>query len=265
MKVGLSCLVTPREWTLQELITHSQDAGYEALELIIADEGIVNLGSSPAELSAVADAIRGAGIEVASVCPAFRGAPKDLMTADDDVRRASIETVKRCVDIAAGLGADTVLLTLGSLPASLYYSEAYANALQAMHRLAPHAEQAGVNLAIEYVWNWFLLSPMEFARFCDECASPRIGFYFDPGNMTITGHAEHWARICGPYIQKVHMKDFRRNGAQWPPLLEGDVNFPAVMAELRKCGYDGALISEVGPDTAPLEATAAAIRQIMAM
>jgi hexulose-6-phosphate isomerase len=187
------------------------------------------------------------------------------MTNDDARRAASLDTVRRCVDVAAGLGVDTILLTLGSLPADLYYNEAYANALQSMHRLAPHAEARGVSLAIEYVWNWFLLSPMEFARFCDECASPRIGFYFDPGNMTIFGHAEHWARICGPYIQKVHMKDFRRNGAQWPPLLEGDVNFPAVMSELRKAGYAGPLISEVGPDTATLAETAQAIRQIMAM
>ncbi len=33
-----------------------------------------------------------------------------------------------------------------------------------MQRLAPYAEELDVNLAIEYVWNRFLLSPMEFAR-----------------------------------------------------------------------------------------------------
>lgn len=265
MKVGLSCLVTPREWTFDEMLERTKAAGYEALELIITDEGDITLHTSGSDLANLASRAADAGMALESLCPAFSTAPKDLMTNDDAVRSQSLDTVRRCLDVAQGLGIDTILLTLGSLPPGLYYHEAYANALQSMQRLAPYAEEVGVNLAIEYVWNRFLLSPMEFARFCDECASPRIGFYFDPGNMAIFGYPEHWVRICGRHLMKVHMKDFKREGAQWPPLLEGDVDFAAVMAELRKIGYDGALLSEVSPGIASLEETAQAIRKIMAM
>jgi hexulose-6-phosphate isomerase len=103
---------------------------------------------------------------------------------------------------------------------------------------------------------------MEFARFCDECASPKIGLFFDTGNMVIFGYPEHWVRICGKHLMKVHFKDFKRP-TEWTALLEGDVDFPAVMTELQKIGYDGALLSEVAPSIAPLEDTANAIRKIM--
>lgn len=265
MNVGISCLVTPRDWSYEQTLQNTKAAGYESLELIIRDEGEITLDTPDSELAALARRAGEVGMQIASVCPAFRNAPKDVMTNDADVRAQSLETIRQCIRVAKGLGTDTMLLTLGALTPDLYYNEAYANALQALQKLAPAAEEAGVNVAIEYVWNKFLLSPMEFARFCDEVGSPRVGFYFDPGNMAIFGFPEHWVRICGRHVMKVHMKDFKRQGAQWPPLLGGDVDFPRVMAELRKIGYDGALLSEVGPSIAPLEVTAESIRKIMRM
>ncbi len=265
MKVGLSAIITPPEWTFDQLIREAQANGYEALEVCLASEGELSLQTSEKELQAMASRASAAGIELASVCAQVRQHPKDIMTNDRQIWEASLDTIRRCVDATAALGVDTMLLTLGALHDDLYYNEAYANALRALQILAPYAEQAGVNLAVEYVWNKFLLSPLEFARFCDEVGSPRVGFYFDTGNMAIFGYPQHWARICGKHIMKVHLKDFKRQGYQWTPLLEGDVNFPAVMAELRKIGYNDALISEVAPSIAPLAETAAAIRQILTM
>ena len=265
MKVGLSCIITPRDWSFDELLQNAKTAGYEALELVITDEGEITLDTPPGELEKLAARAADAGTELSSICPSFRNSPKDLMTNDDEVRAQSMDSVRRALDVAKGLGIDNMLLTLGGLPAELYYNEAYANSLQCLQKLAPYAEDLDVNIAIEYVWNKFLLSPMEFARFCDECASPKIGLFFDTGNMVIFGFPEHWVRICGKHLMKVHFKDFKRQGYEWTPLLEGDVDFPAVMTELRKIGYDDALLSEVSPSTAPFEETAAAIRKIMDM
>jgi len=265
MKVGLSGIITPREWSFAETVQQARAAGYAALEVVIADEGELAMSTTEDELQTLAGIAADEGIELASVCPLVREAPKDIMTNDDKVRADSMETIKRCIDVTRGLGVDTMLLTIGALSDDLYYNEAYANSLQALQRLAPYAEQMQVNVAVEYVWNKFLLSPMEFARFCDEVGSHRVGLFFDTGNMVVFGYPQHWVRICGPHVMQVHFKDFKRQGYQWTPLLEGDVNFPAVMAELRKIGYDGALLSEVSPGIASLEDTAAAIRNIMQM
>ena len=71
-------------------------------------------------------------------------------------------------------------------------------------------------------------------------------------------------RICGRHLMAVHFKDFRRQGYEWTPLGEGDVDFPAVMAELRAVRFDGALVSEVGAETASFPDTARAIERIIA-
>jgi len=265
MNVGLSWIITPREWSFEETAKQSKAAGYDSVDVVIRAAWGLSLDTSEAEAARLAGVCRDLGLELASLCPSMRGAPKDVMTNEDAVRAQSLDTIKRCLTLTKAMGIDTMLLTLGGLPPELFYNEAYANALQSLQRLAPFAEDIGVNVAIEYVWNKFLLSPMEFARFCDEVASPRVGLFFDTGNMVLQGFPEHWVRICGKHLMKVHLKDFKRQGAQWPPLLEGDVDFPAVMRELRKIGYDDALLSEVSPSIASFEDTAAAIRKIMAM
>jgi len=265
MKVGLSAIITPADWTYDQLLKETAAAGYEALEVCLTSEGELSLATPEADLQAMAGRAADAGIELASVCAQARNHPKDIMTNDTGVWQASLDTIRRCLDQTAALGVDTMLLTMGALNDDLYYNEAYANGLKALQLVAPHAEAVGVNLAVEYVWNKFLLSPMEFARFCDEVASPRVGLFFDTGNMVIFGFPQHWVRICGKHLMKVHFKDFKRQGYEWTPLLAGDVNFPAVMTELRKIGYDGALLSEVAPSIASLEETAGHIRRIMEM
>lgn len=265
MKVGLSGIITPAEWSYEELLKQTVAAGYEALEVCLTTEGAIRIDMSEAELAAIGRQAADAGLELTSVCASVRDLPKDIMTNDCEVWKQSLETIKRCLAATRALGVDTMLLTMGVLTDDLYYNEAYANGLKALQLMAPVAEDLQVNIAVEYVWNKFLLSPMEFARFCDEVASPRVGLFFDTGNMVVFGFPQHWVRICGKHLMKVHFKDFQRQGYEWKPLLEGDVNFPAVMAELRKIGYDGALLSEVAPSLASLADTAAAIRRIMEM
>ena len=264
MKVGITGLVIPQEWSFQETLKNIKADGYSALELALRDEGYFSLQSSERELNDIASQAADAGVELVSVCPAIGSRPRNMMTGDVSVRSASVETAIECMRIVKKAGADTMLWILGGLTPELYYDEAYDNALDAMRRAAPAAEDVGVQLAVEYVWNRFLLSPMEFARFCDEVDSPNVGFYFDTGNMVIQGFPEHWVRICGKHLMAVHFKDFKRQGYQWTALGEGDVDFPAVMAELRKIGFDGALVSEVDTGIASYADTAKAIQEIIA-
>jgi hexulose-6-phosphate isomerase len=265
MKIGITGLCTPAAWSLGETLKNIKEAGYESYELALRDEGWFSLESSDAQLREVAAAAKAAGIDLVSICPAIRKRPKDLITADGTVRRASLETVEECLRIASVTGVKTILLTMGALTPELYYDVAYANGLDSMKRLAPVAEKFGVKLAIEYVWNKFLLSPMEFNAFLDAVGSPWVGFYFDPGNMAVFGYPQHWVRLCKRHIMAVHMKDFKRQGYQWTPLGKGDVDFTAVMRELRAAGFDGPLVSEVDGSIAPMAETAQEIRRIMGM
>ena len=111
----------------------------------------------------------------------------------------------------------------------------------------PLAEELGVKLAFENVWNHFLLSPLEAARFVDEFHSPAAGWHFDVGNAIYLGWPEQWIRILGPRIQKLHIKEFSRKQMNEKGLragfaveyLEGDNDWPAVMKAVDDIGYHG--------------------------
>ena len=135
---------------------------------------------------------------------------------------------------------------------SVTYAEAWQRAQEALRKAVPLAEELGVKLAFENVWNHFLLSPLEAARFVDEFHSPAVGWQFDVGNAIYLGWPEQWIRILGQRIQKVHIKEFSRKKMGEGGLragfavefLEGDNDWPAVMKALDEIGYRGWAIVE---------------------
>ena len=127
---------------------------------------------------------------------------------------------------------------------------AYERALSALRELAPVAESLKVSIGVENVWNRFLLSPMEMAEFIDKVGSDYVGAYFDVGNVLFSGYPEHWIKILNKRIKKVHFKDYRRKAGDlhgFVDILAGEVNWPAVMAQFEKIGYDGWVSAEMLP------------------
>ena len=122
--------------------------------------------------------------------------------------------------------------------------------------LIPLAEEAKVIIGIEEVWNKFLLSPLEFARYVDEFESPWIRAYFDIGNVAIQAYPQDWIRTLGKRIVKLHVKDFsfKKRLAEFTPLLEGEIDWRAVHAALADIGYQGTATVELsGGDAAYLK------------
>jgi len=161
------------------------------------------------------------------------------------------------LEIASWLGADSLLVVPGVVDNRTSYDVALENALSGVRELVPIAERLKVTLAIENVWNKFLLSPTEMRDFIDQCESEYVGAYVDVGNMIPYGFPEQWIRILGKRVRAVHMKDFRSSVGTmggFVMLMEGDVNWPAVMAALREIGYDKSLTAEYGAYTYSREA-----------
>ena len=266
MKVGLSCIITPREWSFAETLQKAKAASYEALEVVCTDQGDITLDTPKDKLLALADQAREQGIDLVSLCPQIGGKSFNIMLNDAIARKENTATAMRLLQLTADLGIGTMLFVPGVIDSDTYYDDAYRNSLSVLKwELAPFAEDIGVTIAIEYVWNKFLLSPMEFAEYVDEVESSNVGLFFDTGNMVVFGFPEQWVKINSYRVKMVHFKDFKRDGWGWPPLLEGDVDFPAVMRELRAIEYDDAVLSEVPPGVASLEDTSAAMRKILEM
>ena len=171
---------------------------------------------------------------------------------------------------AVAWGADTVLLVPAVVDAATSYRDAYQRSQRVIReRLLPMARDLKVVIAVEEVWNKFLLSPMEFARYVDEFDSPWLKAYFDVGNVVLYAFPQDWIRTLGPRIVKLHVKDFtfdRRNGTfAWKPIGEGDIDWVEVRRALHDINYTGYVTTEVsGGDAAYLKEVSARVDRFLA-
>ena len=167
---------------------------------------------------------------------------------------------------AKAMGADTLLLVPGRVTEDTRYKDVYERSQTGIRKIIPTAEKLGVVIAVENVWNGFLLSPLEFARYVDEFKSPFVRAYFDVGNVIgAFGFSQDWIRTLGPRIRKLHVKDFKLDGRQWTNLLDGSVNWREVRKAIEEVGYSGYMTAELGGgDAAYLKDIAARMDKIIA-
>ena len=191
------------------------------------------------------------GLTIPSVCGRDHWS-KPLSHPDPKVRATGLEALRQTLRDAKRYGASSVLLVPAVVNEQVSYDEAYTRSQAEIRKAVPLAEELGVKIAIENVWNHFLLSPLEAARYVDEFNSPAVGWHFDVGNVVTFGWPEQWIHILGKRIQKLHIKEYSRKkrDSQGPfrgfdvPLLEGDNNWPAVMKALDDIGYQGWSMTE---------------------
>jgi hexulose-6-phosphate isomerase len=202
------------------------------------------------------------GLVIPSVCGSVHWA-KPLSHPDPKVREEGLEGLKQTLRDAKRYGASSVLLVPAVVNKDISYPDAYARSQAEIRKAIPLAEELGVKIAIENVWNQFLLSPLEAARYVDEFNSPAVGWHFDVGNIINYGWPDQWIHVLGKRIQKLHIKEFSRKKRDsqglWEgfkvQLTEGDNDWPAIMKALDDIQYSGWGISEQpGSDTATPEA-----------
>ena len=171
-----------------------------------------------------------------------------LSSADPAVVAKSVKGMETSLHNAHLWGADTVLLVPAVVNAQTSYHDAWVRSQEQIRKLIPMAQDLKVIIGIEEVWNKFLLSPLEFARYIDEFSSPWIRAYFDVGNVVIFGYPQDWIRTLGKRIVKLHIKDFKfqkHEVAKWVPLREGEINWPEVYKALAEIGYTGSATVEL--------------------
>lgn len=254
MKKGINVWSFPAGMSQADCMRLAAAAGYDSIELSLDATGELSLESTDAEIAAFRTLADELGIEISSLATGlYWGTP---LTHDDPaVRQKAKDTVRFQLKAAKLLGVDAILVVPGCVNArfiencpEMPYDVVYDRALEAMNELKVDAEAAGVVIALENVWNKFLLSPLETRDFIDKINSDYVKVYFDVGNVQFCGFPEHWIRILGKRIARIHMKDFKEvigNIEGFVELLSGSVNFPAVIKALREVGYDGYLTAEI--------------------
>jgi hexulose-6-phosphate isomerase len=178
-----------------------------------------------------------------------------LSSSDPAAVEKSLDGMRTSLHNAKLWGSDVVLLVPGVVNPQTSYHDAWVRSQKEIRKLIPLAAELKVVIAIEEVWNKFLLSPLEMATYIDEFKSPWIKAWFDVGNVLLYGYPQDWIRTLGKSIVKVHLKDFKRkeDGYAWVNLGEGDVDWGEVRKAFDEIGYAGSATVELdGGDEAYL-------------
>jgi L-ribulose-5-phosphate 3-epimerase len=234
----------PKGITTPERFQMAKNAGFERIECPTTRD--------PGEAQKMKDAAAAAGIKIHSVMNMDHW-KYPLSSPDPAVVEKSLDGARVSLHNAKLWGADTILLVPAVVDAQTSYRNAYQRSQENIRKLIPLAEELQVIVAIEEVWNKFLLSPLEFAKYVDEFESPWIRSYFDVGNVVLYGYPQDWIRTLGPRIAKLHIKDFswrrdpatKKQVADWVPLGEGDIDWHAIYAALSEIGYKGTATVEL--------------------
>ena len=178
-----------------------------------------------------------------------------LSSSEPGVVEKSLAGMRTSLHNAKTWGSDVVLLVPAVVNPQTSYRDAWTRSQKEIRKLLPLAEELKIVIAIEEVWNKFLLSPLEMAAYIGEFRSPLIQAWFDVGNVVLYGYPQDWIRTLGKSIVKVHLKDFKRrqDGYEWVNLGDGDVDWEAVRGAFRDIRYAGSATVELkGGDEAYL-------------
>ena len=242
--LNLGMIKGPEGATIVDRFKMARDAGFEGIELNLPDDALT--------VEILQEAKAASGLEIAGIiCTPHWKFP--LSDPDPANRERTVRGLQLALTQGGQLGCSRVLLVPGVVSAQVDYAQCWQRAIEGIKRCTDAAEKAKCYIAIENVWNQFILNPVEAARFVDEINSPWVGWHFDIGNCVVNSWPEHWPRILGKRTLNLHIKEFSRKKAKdeglWKgfqvELGEGDVDWAAVMKSVDDIGYTGYGIAEV--------------------
>jgi len=221
--------------SLAEKMTVLSELGFDGLEL--------NSPGGP-EAEEVRRAVDSSGIPVHGVVDSIHWKTR-LSDPDEEVRQKGLEGLITAIKASKAYGGTSVLLVPGVVNNDVTYDQCWERSIEQIKKALPVAKEHNIQILMENVWNNFLTDPKETARFIDELDSDMVGAYFDVGNTVKYSPPHEWVPILGQRIKKLDIKDYGGGKGFGAKLLEGDVDWPKVMAELREIDYRGWATAEI--------------------
>ncbi|MDA7441188.1 sugar phosphate isomerase/epimerase [Candidatus Pseudothioglobus singularis] len=259
--------------SIDSALIQTQSNGFEALELSVSNEGVINTNLSESECGAIRQKINDSGVFVDSIATGMSWGISP--TSDDaEVRTNSIKLHQDAIRVASYLDCKALLFVPGVVkspisPEIVRYDRALDRLREAINQMLPIAEELDVDLCMENVWNGFFYSPIELRDFVDSFESDKLGVYLDIGNLIgYQQYPPHWIELLNSRIKRVQIKDFQENfdwtgSFSFCDLGAGDVPWKETVSALKSIQYKSTIIAEMLPwDETILSRTSVAMDQI---
>ncbi|MGB0753755.1 MAG: sugar phosphate isomerase/epimerase family protein [Candidatus Pseudothioglobus sp.] len=258
---------------IESALSQTKMHGFDALELSVSSEGVINTNSSKAECEMIRKRIDDSGVFVDSIATGMSWGVSP--TSDDEsIRKKSISLHQDALKVASYLDCKALLFVPGVVkspisPEIVRYDRALDRLREAINLMLPIAEDLNVDLCMENVWNGFFYSPIELRDFVDSFDSDRLGVYLDIGNLIgYQQYPPHWVELLNSRIKRVQIKDFQENfdwtgSFSFCDIGAGDVPWKETIEALRTIEYKSTIIAEMLPwDETILSRTSAAMDQL---
>ena len=258
---------------IESALSQTKMHGFDALELSVSSEGVINTNSSKAECEMIRKRIDDSGVFVDSIATGMSWGVSP--TSDDEsIRKKSISLHQDALKVASYLDCKALLFVPGVVkspisPEIVRYDRALDRLREAINQMLPIAEDLNVDLCMENVWNGFFYSPIELRDFVDSFDSDRLGVYLDIGNLIgYQQYPPHWVELLNSRIKRVQIKDFQENfdwtgSFSFCDIGAGDVPWKETIEALSTIEYKSTIIAEMLPwDETILSRTSAAMDQL---
>jgi sugar phosphate isomerase/epimerase len=213
--------------------------GYQGIEPRIEADHAHGLGvNSSAEARQAARRIAAdKGVAICCLATSRRLAAADAVELD---------LTRRCLDLAADLGAPRLRVFGGPLPAGATRADAIQRLAENLSVVAPHAQERGVTLCLETHDDW--CNPNHVAAVMEAADHPSVAVNWDVMHPVRTAG---WAvadayRTLKPWIRHVHVHDgtTAQERLTLVPIGQGEIDHRAALACLVADGYPGYLSGE---------------------
>jgi len=239
--------------SIEEILEKAKEFGYDGIEFVFDDALLDPAKISKDDRKRYVEKVESLGLQIPSVASGVFW-KYNLGSTDEKLREKGRQYVKRGIDLAVDLGARVILVVPAVADPNIPYEKIYSLSIEEFKELSKYAEDRGIIIGLENVWNKFLYSPLEFRRYLDEISSEYVAAYFDVGNIVALGYHEHWIKLLKGKIAMVHVKDFDVNIGNingFRHIGKGSIDWKKVINLLKEAGYDDFLNVECPPEFYP--------------
>ena len=233
--------------SLPEAATVVAEAGYT--DLAINGDGIpskfpphMTPEMSVDQCRELAEAVRAAGLSIPAMSVNFY-----FFAKDEAERQRGLRHVSAMIDRAAAIGVDYVHLCSGRPTPGQGETAMMPLFVETMRAVLTKASDKGVSVGLESCAPQMYPQSGRYLELAEALTPLDLKVNFDPSHFLAIGEdpVEAVHRLA-PLIRHVHIKDAKGRFPEFsfPPLGEGEVDFPKLIAALREIGYAGALTIE---------------------
>jgi sugar phosphate isomerase/epimerase len=227
------------ELSLREFLSLAKRIGYDGVEpRVVSQHGHgIETETSATHRAAFKRLAEEMGVEYACVATSCRYANPASVAE-------SIEETRRCLDLAADIGAARIRVFGGQIGQGLSRESAIALVADSLAVVAEHAKSRGVTVCMETHDDW--CDPQHVAAVMARVNHPNIGVNWDVMHPVRTGAAtmREAFETLKPWTRHLHIHDGEERSLKHTFIGEGAYDHRTAVACLLSVGYDGYLSGE---------------------